>query len=123
MTSKNPRCRFFKFPTQKNTVEVLLQCSVPEDYLHCQCILSIFTASMHQFYVKILLVFVNINPVFSISTTNLHWMILLTCSIFIQFFFQPKRIGFSRDMWSINDRYPLDHCAESATPARRHITR
>ena len=36
-------------------------CSVPEGDLHCQCILSIFPASMHQFYANIL-VFVNINP-------------------------------------------------------------
>ena len=40
---------------------VLLQCSVPEGDLHCQCILSIFPASVHQFYAN-LLVFVNINP-------------------------------------------------------------
>ena len=40
---------------------ILLQCSVPEGDLHCQCILSIFPASEHQFYVNIL-VFVNINP-------------------------------------------------------------
>ena len=40
---------------------ILLQCSVPEGDLHCQCILSIFPASVHQFYANIL-VFVNINP-------------------------------------------------------------
>ena len=40
---------------------ILLQCSVPEGDLHCQCILSIFPASLHQFYANIL-VFVNINP-------------------------------------------------------------
>ena len=39
----------------------MLQCSVPEGDLHCQCILSIFPASEHQFYLNIL-VFVNINP-------------------------------------------------------------
>ena len=32
-----------------------------EGDLHCQCILSIFPASVHQFYANIL-VFVNINP-------------------------------------------------------------
>jgi hypothetical protein len=41
--------------------KILLQCSVPEGDLHCQCILSIFPASVHQFYANIL-VFVNINP-------------------------------------------------------------
>ena len=45
---------------------VLLQCSVPEGDLHCQCILSIFPASVHQFYANIL-VFVNINPFFYIN--------------------------------------------------------
>ena len=40
---------------------VLLQCSVPEGDLHCQCKLSIFPASLHQFHGNIL-VFVNINP-------------------------------------------------------------
>ena len=40
---------------------VLLQCSVSEGDLHCQCILSIFPANLHQFYANIL-VFVNINP-------------------------------------------------------------
>ena len=39
----------------------LLQCSVPEGDLHCQCTLSIFPASVHQFYVNIF-VFLNINP-------------------------------------------------------------
>jgi hypothetical protein len=38
---------------------ILLQCSVPEGELHCQCRLSIFPAN--QFYANIL-VFVNINP-------------------------------------------------------------
>ena len=47
-------------------VGVLLQYSVPEGDLHCQCILSIFTASVHQFYVNIL-VFININPFFYIN--------------------------------------------------------
>ena len=37
---------------------VLLQCSVPEGDLYCQCILSILPASVHQFYVNI----ININP-------------------------------------------------------------
>ena len=32
----------------------LLQCSVLEGDLHCQCILSIFPASVHQFYANIL---------------------------------------------------------------------
>ena len=41
----------------------LLQCSVPNGDLHCQCILSIFPPSMHQFYAN-LLVFVDINPFF-----------------------------------------------------------
>jgi hypothetical protein len=41
--------------------KILLQCSVPEGDLHCQCLLSIFPASVHQFYVNIL-VFVSINP-------------------------------------------------------------
>ena len=39
----------------------LLQCIVPKGDLHCQCILSIFPASVHQFYAN-LLAFVNINP-------------------------------------------------------------
>ena len=39
----------------------MLQCSVPKGDLHCQCILSIFPPSVHQFYVNIL-VFGNINP-------------------------------------------------------------
>ena len=39
----------------------MLQCSVPEGDLHCQCILSIFPASVHQICAYIL-VFVNINP-------------------------------------------------------------
>ena len=39
----------------------MLQCSVPKGDLHCQCILSIFPARVHQFYAN-LLVFVNINP-------------------------------------------------------------
>ena len=39
----------------------LIQCSVPEGDLHCQCILSIFPASVYQFYANIH-VFVNINP-------------------------------------------------------------
>ena len=39
----------------------MLQCSVPKGDLHCQCILSIFPARVHQFYENIL-VFVNINP-------------------------------------------------------------
>ena len=42
-------------------LEALLQCSVPEGDLHCQCILPIFPASVHQFYVNVL-VCVNINP-------------------------------------------------------------
>ena len=51
----------------------MLQCSVPEGDLHCQCILSIFLASVHQFYANIL-VFVNINP-FLYSKTNLHCIV------------------------------------------------
>ena len=39
----------------------LLQCSVPEGDLHCQCLLSILPASVHQFYANIF-VFININP-------------------------------------------------------------
>ena len=35
--------------------------SVSKGDLHCQCILSIFPASVHQFYANIL-VFININP-------------------------------------------------------------
>ena len=45
------------------TVGTLLQCSVPEGDLHCQCILSIFSASVHQFYANIL-VFIDINPLY-----------------------------------------------------------
>ena len=49
----------------------LLQCNVPEGDLHCQCILTIFPASVHQFHVNIL-VFVLISTHFFILTTNLH---------------------------------------------------
>ena len=51
---------FRKFATPKAQKSL-----VPRNKLiamHCQCILSIFPASVHQFYVNIL-VFVNINPV------------------------------------------------------------
>ena len=44
-------------------LDILLRGSVPTGDLHCQCILSIFSASVHQFYAN-LLVFVNINPFF-----------------------------------------------------------
>ena len=45
---------------------VLLQCSVPEGDLHCQCILSIFPASLYQFYATII-IFVNIKTYLSIN--------------------------------------------------------
>ena len=51
----------FAFLLLEKLPHTLLQCSVPEGDLHCQCILSIFPASVHQFYANIL-VFVNINP-------------------------------------------------------------
>ena len=47
-------------PKCVNWLTILLQFSVPEGDLHCQCILSIFPASVHQFYANVL-VFVNIN--------------------------------------------------------------
>ena len=46
--------------------KILLQCSVPKGNLHCQCILSIFLASMHQFYANKLAV-VNINQLHYIN--------------------------------------------------------
>ena len=56
---------------------------VPEGDLHCQCILSIFPASVHQFYAN-LLVFVNINPFLYINDqfalifiTPLEWVTLV----------------------------------------------
>ena len=52
---------FLWFPENSLLCVILLQCSVPKGDLHCQCILSIFPASVHQFYVNIL-VFININP-------------------------------------------------------------
>ena len=60
-------CRFlYKKNFKKNLCGDLYLANIarmqrPEGDLHCQCILSIFPASVHQFYGNIL-VFVNINP-------------------------------------------------------------
>ena len=54
----------------------MLQCSVSEGDLHCQCILSIFPPSVHQFYANVL-VFVNINHFLYINDQ----FALLQCSV------------------------------------------
>ena len=64
----------------------LLQCSIPEGNLHCQCILSIFPASVHQFYATIL-VFVNINP---FLYTNDQFALMNISTQYI--FFSPRVI-------------------------------
>ena len=46
-----------------------------QTYLHCQCILSILPASVHQFYANIF-VFVNINPFLYI---NDQFALIFTC--------------------------------------------
>ena len=71
--------------------QILLQCSVPEGDLHCQCILSIFRASVHQFYANIL-----VSTHFFILTTNLH------CSIcyFIDWLVGPLTIRCACDLKS-----------------------
>ena len=53
--------RYVNFVNRLKQELILLQCSVPEWDLHCQCILSIYQASVHQFYANIL-VLVNIDP-------------------------------------------------------------
>ena len=44
---------FFGIFMHLQTSKILLKCSVPEGDLHCQCILSIFPAFLHQFYLNI----------------------------------------------------------------------
>ena len=70
--------------------EILLQCSVPEGDLHCQCILSIFLACMHQFFANIL-VFININTflyfnnqfaLFNVGHLSLILIRLVKCCFF-----------------------------------------
>ena len=48
----------------------LLQCSVSEGDLHCQCIFFNFPSNFMQTYLYLL-----ISTHFFISTTNLHWVI------------------------------------------------
>ena len=79
-------CNFtiFSFSFQDKTAfetlistHILLHCSVPKGDLHCQCILSIFPARVHQFYANTP-VFVNINPFLYI---NDQFALRITCFI------------------------------------------
>ena len=67
---------------------ILLQCSVLEGELHCQCILSVFPASEHQFYANILL-FVNINPFLYISD---QFALIISASTY----FRCTQLSFSK---------------------------
>ena len=104
--------------------KVSLQCCVPKGDLHCQCILLIFTASVHQFYVNIL-VFNNINPFF-ISTTNLHWTIFQVRNAFykppvfmkIRMLFQKC---FHSVVWHCAKRI-LKYCVEKKSMAQTELS-
>ena len=66
------------------TRAVLLKYSVPKGNLHCQCILSIFPAIVHQFYANIL-AFVNINPFIYINdqfSLNVEHKTSCSCLLF-----------------------------------------
>ena len=91
-------------PKCVNWLTILLQCSVSEGDLHCQCILSIFPASMHQLYVNTL-AFVNINPFF-ILMTNLHWSIDFLINQYTYQFFQFSYPLYQLKVQSTRSTYP-----------------
>ena len=83
-------------PSRRN--RVLLQCSVLEGDLHCQCILSIFPGSVHQFYAN-LLVFININPFLYINDQFALYsaMLLYLHLISNKIFFHPAKFDIFKD--------------------------
>ena len=83
-----------------------------EGDLHCQCILSIFPASMHQFYAKIL-VFVYIIPFLYISD---QFALYLENGFFNRTLFHPNMSDFSCTITKIS----MWLCYRDFGPGARH---